>query len=224
MSDGIGKFLLSSLGKKLIMGATGLMLVGFLIAHLLGNLSIYGDVEGGSSFIAYANKLHDLGPLLIAMEVGLVALFGIHIWMALKITAENRAARPQGYAYNNNFGKSTPASRSMPYTGIAILGLLIMHLIHFRFMKGIAAPEAAELHERVIDVMKNPLWASLYVLLAVLIGVHLMHGFRSAFQSIGVNHPRLNGLFKRIGVVLAILLALGFASFPIVAIVAWRNM
>lgn len=223
MSDGIGKFLLSSLGKKLIMGLTGLMLVGFLLAHLLGNLSIYGDVDHGTSFIAYANKLHDLGPLLWVMEIGLVALFGIHIWMALKITAENRKARPHGYAHPNTFGKATPASRSMPYTGIAILGFLIMHLIHFRFMKGIAAPGPVELHHELIAVMSDPLWGSLYVVMSILIGVHLAHGFKSAFQSIGVNHPRLNGLLGKMGIALAIILALGFASFPIVAMFAWRT-
>lgn len=224
MSNGIGKFLLSSLGKKLIMGLTGLLLVGFLIAHLLGNLSIYGDVEHGSKFIAYANKLHDLGPLLIVMEIGLVALFGVHIWVALKVNAENKAARPESYEYNNNFGRSTMASRTMPLTGIGILGLLIMHLVHFRFKNGIAAPGAADLHQEVINVMSDPLWGSLYVVMAVLIGLHLSHGFKSAFQSLGINHPRLNCLFKRLGLALAIILALGFASFPIIALFAWGGL
>lgn len=224
MADGIGKFLLSSLGKKLVMGVTGLLLVGFLIAHLLGNLSIYADVENGSNFIAYANKLHDLGPLLWVMEIGLVALFGVHVWMALRITRENRAARPQQYVVKNNFGKSTAASRTMPFTGVAILGLLVMHLLHFRFSKGLSAPGAVELHRGVIDVMKQPVWAGLYLLMAVLIGVHLVHGFKSAFQSLGVNHPRLNTCLRRLGIALAIILAVGFASFPIVAVIAWSNL
>ncbi|MFT7620779.1 MAG: succinate dehydrogenase / fumarate reductase cytochrome b subunit [Planctomycetota bacterium] len=224
MADGIGKFLLSSLGKKLIMGLTGLMLVGFLIAHLLGNLTLYADVAEGSSFIAYANKLHDLGPLLVVMEFGLVALFGIHVWMAIKITKENKDARPQGYAYKNNFGRCSVASRSMIYTGMIILGLLVMHLLHFRFLKGIAAPDAESLHKRVVEVMKDPLWGSLYVLMAIVISVHLAHGFRSAFQSLGVNHPRLNTIFGRLGIALAILLGVGFASFPIIAMFAWENV
>ncbi len=222
MSNGIGKFLSSSLGKKFVMGLTGLLLTGFAIAHLLGNLTIYGDMETGSKFAAYAQKLHDLGPLLFVMEIGLVLLFGVHIYMALKLTAENRAARPTGYVVKKTFGESSLASRNMHITGLVVLGCLIAHLIHFRFSEGLAAPAPGDLFGKVKEVMSDPLWAGLYLIFAIVLGVHLVHGFRSAFQSLGANHPRLNRCVRRLGTALALLLALGFASFPIVALISWR--
>ena len=224
MPKDIGTFFLSSLGKKVIMGATGLLLTFFLIAHLGGNLTLFVDPAEGEKFIAYAQGLHDLGPLLWLAEIGLVVLFGVHIWMALRLTRENRAARPQGYVNPSTFGRATAASRTMPITGALVLGFLIMHLAHFRFSEGFFAPSAPDLHQRVINVMTNPIWAGAYVIFAAVLGLHLAHGFRSAFQSLGANHPRLNSLFGRVGTFLAVVLGLGFASFPIVAVFVWKGL
>ncbi|MCB9833192.1 MAG: succinate dehydrogenase cytochrome b subunit [Planctomycetes bacterium] len=222
MSNGTGKFLSSSLGKKFVMGLTGFLLVAFMIVHLLENLSLYVDVDHGSAFIAWVEKLHLLGPFIWVLEFGLALLFGVHVWMALKLTAENRAARPTPYVMKKTFGESTLASRNMFVTGVLILGGLILHLIHFRFSKGLHAPAPADLFARVREVLANPIWAGFYVVFGILVGIHVSHGFRSAFQSFGANHPRINCCVRRCSVALGVILALGFASFPIMALISWR--
>ncbi|MCA9620441.1 MAG: succinate dehydrogenase cytochrome b subunit [Myxococcales bacterium] len=218
------RFLSSSLGKKVVMSLTGFALVGFLVMHLAGNLTLYADGDG-HKFVAYAHGLHDLGPLLIVGELGLAALFFVHIAMALRLTVENKAARPQGYAVRKTFGRSTLASRSMHLSGAVVLLFLLFHLWHLRFSEGIAAPAAESLLEKVKDQktgLPSGLYAAVYLLGALAVGIHLSHGFKSAFQSLGANHPRLNRIALRVGLLLAVVLGVGFASFPIVAILSWR--
>ena len=214
----MGRFLSSSLGRKFVMGLTGFMLLGFLVFHLLGNLTLYG-ADDGSTFTAYADKLHSLGPLMYVAEVALVLLFGIHIWMAFALTKQNRDARPDAYVVKKTIGESTVASRNMFITGSIVLGFLIVHIINFRFAGGITPLHSDDLYKRVVDVLSNPIYAAIYVAGMVALGFHLCHGFRSAFQSLGANHPRLNVAAKRIGIVIAVVIAVGFASFPIMALV-----
>ncbi len=204
------------------MASTGMLLVGFLAAHLLGNLTLFADREG-EAFLAYANKIHDLGPLLWVAELGLVLLFGLHIYMALRLTRQNRLARPIGYQKPGQLGESSAGSRSMVITGLAVLGFTIVHLINFRFSKGLGAPESDDLLVEVKSVLTNPLYAAIYLMGAIAIGVHLSHGFRSLFQSFGIFHTRLNRVAKIAGYALAILFALGFAAFPIVGMLVWKG-
>ncbi len=222
MPKGMGRFFLSSLGKKFVMAVTGLLLIGFLVVHLLENLTLFAG-QDGAAFVAYVEGLHKLGPLLYVLELGLFLLFWIHIWMAIRLTVENRKARPVAYQVKNTFGESTLSSRTMIYSGLVVLAFLIVHLLHFRFRKGYAMPHAEALHARVVAGLTDPLFAAIYVVGALAVGFHLTHGFRSLFQSLGINHEPCNPWFRRIGIVLAIVLALGFASFPIVAMTAWRS-
>jgi succinate dehydrogenase / fumarate reductase, cytochrome b subunit len=222
MSRWVDRFLLSSLGRKYVMAATGFLLVGFLIAHLAGNLTLYGAADG-ASFVRYAQGMHDFGVLMYAGEIGLVLLFFVHVYTAVRLTMINRAARPIGYAVKRTFGESTIASRSMFVTGSIILGFLVVHLLDFRLAVGVAPPHAPELLGLVRDTLTQPLYAAIYLVGSLAVGVHLAHGFRSAFQSLGANHPQLNRLVSRLGLVLAILLAVGFASFPLIAIMQWKG-
>lgn len=205
------------------MATTGFMLVGFLIVHLAGNLTLFADRDG-TAFKAYASGMHDkLGPFLYVAELGLLLLFAIHIRIAIALTLENRAARPSRYESTARLGESTAASRNMFVSGAIVLLFIIIHLINFRFAEGLAVPEGAALHEQVVAILSNPLWAAVYVLGALAVGLHVSHGFRSAFQSLGVSHPRINRCAIRAGWVLAALFAVGFASFPLVALVLWKG-
>lgn len=205
------------------MAVTGFMLVGFLIAHLAGNLSLFVDKDG-TAFTAYADGLHEtLGPLLYVAEVGLLLLFVVHIRIAIALTLANRAARPSGYRHQPVHDSSTPASRNMFISGSVVMAFIVVHLINFRFAEGLAVPDGASLHTKVVTLLTNPLWAAIYVLGALAIGVHVSHGFRSAFQSLGVSHPRANKLAARVGWAIAALVAIGFASFPIVALISWKG-
>ena len=212
----IGDALASSVGKKIVMGVTGLLLVGFLVEHLHGNLKLYEDSDG-RAFDGYVEFLASFGPLLVVAELGLAALFLVHIYLAFRLTLENVQARRQKYVVRSNRGASTLGSVSMFYTGALILGYLIKHLLDFRF-----SPTFFDDPDALVKAkLSQPRHAVVYLVAAVVVGIHLSHGFKSAFQSIGINHPRFAPGLARAGIVLALVFALGFASFPIYFLFFW---
>jgi len=191
------------------MACTGLLLIGFLIAHLAGNLSLY---KGEGAFDEYAHFIGGLEVLPLA-EAGLALLFLVHIYMAVRTTIENRSARPIKYGITGTHGKKTASSTTMFLTGLVILGFLIKHLWDFRLHK--AAFEVAP-EEVVRTTLGQPLTAVVYLLGVTALGLHLFHAFASAFQTLGVNHPKYTPALTWIGRVLAVVVALGFASFPLI--------
>lgn len=199
------------------MAATGLLLVGFLVVHLAGNLLIYADKES-ADFDAYAQKL-DGNPLLPVAEIALAALFVVHIGFALRLNLENKEARSQGYAVRASLGKRTLSSASMVVTGLLVLVFLAVHLYDFRIGK-LLADAGPSLGRMVRRRLSTPLGAGVYLLGVGALAVHLRHAFRSAFQTLGVNHPRLNPILERAGWAVAVLFGLGFASFPIYFLLA----
>lgn len=211
----IGNALASSVGKKIVMGATGLLLVGFLIEHLIGNLKLTPAPgvggTGGPEFDAYVDFMNGLGIFKVVGELGIAALFVIHVFLAVRITMENREARKQRYFARADKGAKTPASASMFITGALILGYLIKHLLDFRFN--------AEFHEApaatVFETLSIPLNAYVYIAVSIIVGVHVSHGFRSAFQSLGASHPQWNPVLEITGKALAALFAIAFAWIPI---------
>lgn len=218
----LATFLASSIGKKAATALTGLLLVGFAVAHLAGNLLLLKG-DQGRAFELYAQKLHDLGPLLLVAELGLLALFGGHIALALRATLQNRAARRSRYAMSPGHGGRTLASSTMPLTGSFLLLFLVVHLLNFRFDGEFKARFAdgqggAGAAEQVLDSMGQPLLAVLYLLAFLALGLHLSHGIQSALQTFGANHPRYTPLIKRFGLGLAALLALGFSAIGIYAL------
>jgi len=206
----LGNALTSSIGKKVIMGLTGLLLVGFLVEHLHGNLKLLED-PSGDSFDAYVSFLQGFGPLLTIAEVGLALLFLAHIYVALRLTHENFMARDRRYVVRSHQKAATLGSVSMFYTGALLLGYLIKHLYDFRF----DATFFEEPHVRVKAVLSQAGNGLAYLAAAAALGVHLSHGFRSAFQSLGVHHPRWTPRIEILGKLLAFLFDAGFAAFPI---------
>jgi succinate dehydrogenase / fumarate reductase cytochrome b subunit len=202
----------SSLGKKYLVAATGIALVGFLVVHLSGNLTIYAD-KSGESFDKYAHTL-DSNPLLPLAELLLGILFVAHIAFALRSNVRNREARSQGYAVRASLGKKNLSSVSMVVTGLLVLVFLVIHLYDFRVGR-LLVPKETSLASLVRDRLSKPLGAGVYLLGVGALSIHLRHAFRSAFQSLGLNHPRLNPVLERLTWAVAILFGLGFASFPI---------
>ena len=203
------QFLESSIGKKIMVALAGLLLCGFLVAHLLGNLLLF---VGPGAFNKYASTLEH-NPLLPLAEIGLVVLFLIHIALAVRARMANMAARPVAYQVSADKGGRTPGSRTMAVSGSLILLFLIVHLKSFRF----AAKEMREtdMYQLVTSSFTNPLYAGFYVLALIGLGLHLSHGFQSGFQTLGFNHPRYTPTVRKIGLAFAILATLGFASMPI---------
>ncbi len=206
----IGETLSSSVGRKIVVGATGLLLVGFLVEHLHGNLKLYED-SSGERFADYVRFMQSFGPLLTLAELGLAALFLCHIAIALQLTLENRNARKQRYVVRNNRGAQTIGSISMHVTGAALLLYLLKHLVDFRFDSRFFDDPAG----LVRSTLSKPAHGIFYVAGALVLGLHLSHGFRSAFQSLGISHPRWNSALQKLGIVVALVFALGFASFPL---------
>jgi succinate dehydrogenase / fumarate reductase cytochrome b subunit len=213
----------SSVGKKLLTGVTGVALIGFIIGHLAGNLTL---IAGGGAFNAYAEGLHRLGLLLYVVEVGLVGLFLLHIVPALTVHRDKRRARSVHNTMVQTKGaqsKNTIFSRSMAVTGLVLLAFLVIHIIQFRFGPSIAegyvtlvdGEPARDLYRLVVEVFKNPLWVLFYVGCMVLLGSHLRHGFWSAFQSLGLLDVRLRPLAYSAAGIFAVAVAAGFILLPL---------
>ena len=204
----IKQTLWSSIGKKLMMAVTGLAFIGFLMAHLAGNLTIYG---GGEAFNAYAEKLHSLGPLLIVFEFGLVLFAVIHIVTGISLFLQNRQSRPTGYTQYESSGGSTLSSRTMPYTGLIILGFVIFHLINFSFVD----KTDRTIFNIVSSAFANPLYVIIYISVMIIVALHVRHGFWSAFQTLGGNHPKYMPALMVLSIAIGFIVAVGFGFLPI---------
>jgi succinate dehydrogenase / fumarate reductase, cytochrome b subunit len=198
----------SSVGKKLLMALTGFAFLGFLAAHLAGNLTIYG---GKDAFNTYAERLHSVGKVLLVFELGLVAFAAIHILTGLVLFYQNRRARPVAYEGRKSAGGQTLASTTMPYTGILILAFVVFHLANFTFTD----KSGTTIFEIVSRSFQHPLYVAAYVLAMVVVAFHVRHGFWSAFQTLGANHPKYMPAISVLTVVLAVGVGVGFGLIPL---------
>jgi succinate dehydrogenase / fumarate reductase, cytochrome b subunit len=216
------KALSSSVGKKFVMGITGLLLCGFLVTHLAGNLLLF---VGADAYNKYAHTLHSQPGLLLVAEVILYFLFITHIYLAFHTTTENRVARGHGYALKRSKLDAAPHTTSWPlhpeawmfFTGAIVLFFLIVHVGQFAWEIWLPGPPKEEPFPKAIRILNDNTTAFIYLAGVIVLGIHLWHGFASAFQSLGITHPRYAGLIKWVGVVFAVVIGLGFASFVIFA-------
>ena len=202
-------FLESSIGKKIMVALAGLLLCGFLITHLAGNLFLF---VGATAFNRYAEFLESQALLPLA-EGGLVVLFLVHIALSVRARFANMAARPVGYQVSSDKGARTPGSRTMAVGGSLILLFIIIHVATIKYQAGGAM--GATLYDHVTGWFRNPLYAGFYVLAMIALGLHLSHGVQSAFQTLGINHPRYTPAIKKLSVAFAVVISLGFAVMPI---------
>ena len=207
----VARFYDSSIGKKAVMAVTGLVLFGFLILHMLGNLQVF---LGREVMNHYAETLHGNPGLLWVARVVLLVSVVLHTWAAIQLTAVKAAARPVAYIKQGNVQGST-GSRTMMLSGPVIALFVIGHLLHFT--TGTIHPQFVELHayENVITGFANPIAAGLYIVAMILVGFHLSHGIWSMFQSIGFSHPRYTPLIRKFAGVFSWILIAGFISVPI---------
>jgi succinate dehydrogenase / fumarate reductase cytochrome b subunit len=218
------KPLKSTIGRKVIMAVSGILLMLFLVVHLGGNLTMFVP-DGGAMFNAYADKLHSLGPLLYIAEAGLLAIFLFHVIAAFQVHAEKRRARPDHYAVSASKGgpsKNTIASRSMIYTGIILLLFIPAHIWMFKFNAGqsfeysaVDGKEIKDLYAVVVNAFQKPAIAFGYTAVMLLLGLHLRHGFWSGLQSLGAMCPKGSAIIYTAGLVFAVLLAGGFLLLPL---------
>ncbi len=215
-------FFAASVGKKYLMGLTGLFLCFFLVVHLAGNLLLY---VGGEAYDDYAHKLHSNPEFLIFAEVLLYTAFAIHIAYGFWLTFENRAAREQRYAYvqskraDRKLHPDMPTpDRTMFITGLIVLGYLAVHLSDFKGefgwthqIAGLTPSQKAQV------VVSNSLRTVIYLVGAIVLGIHVTHGFQSSFQSLGLNHSKYTPTIRKLSIIFGFVVAIGFGSFPVVA-------
>jgi succinate dehydrogenase / fumarate reductase cytochrome b subunit len=217
------KFTESTVGRKLLMSVTGLAMIGFVIVHLLGNLSVYA---GPDAINAYSAALHRLGPVVWAFRLVLLAALVVHIFFGVQLTLENSAAKPEPYAVKKSL-HTTFAARNMIWTGLLIAAFIAYHLLHFTFQ--VTNPGTSALHHHdalgrpdvfmmVVSGFRNGLISSAYVGAMAMLGLHLSHSIQSLFQTLGLNSARTFPVIEKGGSITALLLALGFVSIPIVIV------
>jgi len=212
----------SSIGQKFVMGITGLLLCGFLVVHLAGNLLVY---VGADAYNKYAKELHSMMLLPVA-ETGLFLLLFAHIALAFKLTSDNRKARHISYHEKQSkieeppsiFGR-TPMGRTSSWmfiSGSIILIFLIMHMIDMKLhLNPTVDYKDQSPFGIIVQVLGSGLSAPIYIVGTIVLGFHLSHGFWSAFQSLGLNHPKYTPLIKKLAILFAIVIAAGFVSLPL---------
>lgn len=208
----------SSVGRKLVMAATGQLIVLFVILHVLGNATIYFGWLN-----AYAAHLHALPPLVWSFRLGLIILFAFHIYYGIALTLENNAAKPQSYVMRNDLS-ATVAGRNMVWTGAVIGSFLIYHLLHFTAQVTNPALAAAkhldalgrpDVFTMVVKSFQNFSIASVYLLAMIALWLHLSHGIQSSFQTWGLNSEKSLPVIKRAGAFAAIVLFVAYIAVPV---------
>ena len=212
------RFYEAPIGKKAVMAITGVMLVGYVFAHLLGNLQIYSsDAEQINRYAGFLHNPANAAALWAARSVLLVAV-ALHIVAATQLWLQNRAARPIGYVKKADLPASY-AARTMIWSGPIVGAFVIFHVLHLTAGKVLElrelGPNMPDVRYNVITGFSNPWVSGFYVLAMILLCLHLYHGMWSMFQSLGISHPRYTPLVKKAAAVLAIAVAVGNCSIPI---------
>jgi succinate dehydrogenase / fumarate reductase cytochrome b subunit len=212
-------FYQSSIGKKTVVGVTGLIWVVYVLGHLAGNLQIF---LGQNRINAYAEFLHNLGPVLWAVRIVLIVALVMHVVATLQLAQENRAAKSTKYAVAT-YQRSTLASRTMLVTGLFVLCFVVYHILHFTLQ--VTHPQYRNLHDSLgrhdvyrmmILGFRKPLISLFYVLGVFFLANHLSHGIASVLQTLGVDNRKLTESISKGGTILAWLVFAGFAVIPVV--------
>jgi succinate dehydrogenase cytochrome b subunit len=215
------RFYSTAVGKKWVMGITGLMLMGFVLLHLIGNLKLYLSKE---EINLYGEALRDMPGALLprtvllwTLRIGLIVAFVLHIHAATTLTLLNRKARPgpDRYQSKRDYVAADYASRTMRWTGVIVLLFLIFHLLDLTW--GNANPDflRGDPYNNLIYSFQRPAVAIVYILAMIALAMHLYHGAWSMFQSMGITNPRYNTLRRRFAQVFAAVILVGNCSFPI---------
>lgn len=220
-------FYRSAVGKKWVMAVTGIVLLGYVLVHMFGNLKLYLGVDAAGVYAIdhYGEWLRELGEpffprtvLLWILRVGLVAAFALHVHAAYQLTMINRRARPHGYEASREYLVANYASRTMRWSGVIVLAFLVFHLADLTW--GGANPDfvRGDVYQNLVASFSRWPVASFYIVANLLLGLHIFHGAWSMFQSLGWNNPRFNEWRRWFAVAFAAVIVVGNVSFPIMVL------
>ena len=201
----------STIGKKIIVALTGIILVGFVMGHLLGNLQVFVDAQQFNDYAAYLKKTK---PLLWGTRLVLLISVFFHILCTVQLTRQNRQSRPEKYSEKKNLISSL-ASRTMIFGGLFLVIYIVYHLLHFTV--GSAHPEFShtDIYRNVVIGFSHIGVSLFYILGMVALGFHLYHGVWSLFQTLGLNHPKYNIWRRVLATTVSLVIAGGYISIPL---------
>jgi succinate dehydrogenase / fumarate reductase cytochrome b subunit len=204
-------FFRSTIGKKVVMALSGVILFGFVVVHMLGNLQVY---LGPTKLDDYGATLRKVPALLWAARLTLLAAVGLHIWAATSLTLTNWAARPVGYRERQSLA-STYASRTMRWSGVILALFVVYHLLHFT--TGQVHPDFVEggVHHNFVVGFRIVPVSVFYIAAMICLGLHMYHGVWSMLQTLGLSHPRYNALRHAAATAITGVVVVGNISFPI---------
>lgn len=216
------RMLNSSIGLKITIALTGVILSGFVLVHMLGNLQVY---QGAEALDAYGKLLRKEPALLWTFRLVLLSAVGLHIWAFLALTRKNLQARPQAYQARK-YKESSLASRSMIITGPLILAFIIYHILHLT--TGTVHPdfqEGAVYHNLIVGLWGlRGIVGVIYIVAMIMLAFHLWHGVWSMFQTLGAPEDRYRSLGRRFATIFTILVTLGFASVPLAVLTGFLKL
>jgi succinate dehydrogenase / fumarate reductase, cytochrome b subunit len=207
----------NSVFKKIVMAVSGILMLLFLIAHMIGNLHVF---QGAESFNDYSHWLRTFGEpalpprtILTAIEVGLLVSVAAHMWAAITLWQQARRARPQAYETKKAVAQ-TYASRTMRWGGLIIAGFIVYHILDLTF--GVANPDGTDStpYDRLVASFQNPIATTVYVVTLLLLGMHLRHGIWSATQTLGQSNRRRERTVNAGATGFAVLLIAGYLVVP----------
>ncbi|MGH9244550.1 MAG: succinate dehydrogenase cytochrome b subunit [Acidimicrobiales bacterium] len=213
------EFYRSAIGKKWVMALSGIALMGYVLAHMIGNLKVY---LGPDDLNHYGEWLRELGEpalprtvLLWILRSGLIAAFALHIHAAYALTTMNWKSRAGGYQSRRDYLAANYASRTMRWSGVIVGAFVLWHLADLTW--GWVNPDfvRGDPYHNLVESFSNPVVAAFYVLANLALGLHLFHGAWSIFQSLGLNNPRFNHWRRRFAEAFAAVIVLGNVSFPV---------
>lgn len=204
-------FFRSSIGKKVVMAASGVVLFGFVVGHMAGNLQVY---LGPTALNAYAEGLRKVPALLWAARLTLLAATALHVWSAYSLTRMNRAARPVGYRAREN-RESTYASRTMRWSGVILLLFIVYHLMHFTWGNVHPSFVPGDVFHNFVTGFHSLAVSGFYAAAMIALGLHLYHGVWSMMQTVGLSHPRYDHLRHAFASFVAVAVVAGNLSFPL---------
>jgi succinate dehydrogenase / fumarate reductase cytochrome b subunit len=209
----LGVFFSSSIGKKVVMAVTGIVLFGFVVGHMFGNLQVYLGPKALNDYGVFLREfLHGQGLWIARAVMG--ACVVLHVWAATSLTLANRAARPVGYRMQH-YDESSYASRTMRWSGVILFLFVWYHLMHFTFGNVHPSFQEGNVYHNFIAGFSVPWVSGFYILAMLCLGLHLYHGVWSMLQSLGLSHPRYDHLRHAFATLVTVAVVAGNISFPV---------
>lgn len=213
----------STVGRKTLVAITGVILLSFLVAHVVGNLQMFegrGPTPETTKMNEYSALLRKEMVLLWAARIGLLVAAITHVVCTISLAIQNKAARPQGYIMKKTY--STAASRMMVFGGLFILCYIVYHLLHFTLgvvHKDFFHPH--DVYQNVIDSFHNPMISGVYIIAMIFLFFHLFHGTVALFETLGMTNPLHIKMIEKVGLLVSVGICGGFISIPVAVYLGW---